>query len=128
MHSASPIGQSFILHYDCTHIFCRFPSFPSAKFEFVAIASVDLPGSILTCKLTSAITMYIQTIFICRHHDDGPDKPYYTIKYAKPDVQVDENNGSETVMQCTVEKQTTPDRLDRLPWDEIKAWDAIQQK
>jgi hypothetical protein len=49
------------------------------------------------------------------HHDDGEDKPYYTIRYKKPDS--DE----------PIEKQTTHDRLNYAPWDPEQTW-AILSK
>lgn len=46
------------------------------------------------------------------HLDDGPDRPYYTIAYWRHDVE-----GEEAVVARRVEKQTTPDRLERVPFD-----------
>lgn len=61
------------------------------------------------------------------HLDDGPDKPYYSIRYTKPNVRVNENDGTESVVKQIVERQTDPERLERVPWDEDKAWEALQQ-
>jgi hypothetical protein len=49
------------------------------------------------------------------HHDDGEDKPYYTIRYKKPDSEE------------PIEKQTTHDRLNYAPWDPEQTW-AILSK
>lgn len=51
------------------------------------------------------------------HLDDGPDRPYYTIKYKRPET-IFEEDGSEREEIIEIEKQTTPDRLRRVVWDE----------
>merc|ERR1712238_648526 len=51
-----------------------------------------------------------------RHFDDGPEKPYYTIKYKSPEMQTNED-GTESEMLVDIEKQTDPDRLERLEWN-----------
>uniref|UniRef100_A0A7S2JSX7 Uncharacterized protein n=1 Tax=Leptocylindrus danicus TaxID=163516 RepID=A0A7S2JSX7_9STRA len=48
------------------------------------------------------------------HFDDGPDRPYYTIKYQRPDTIVDENGVEHVTGNLEIEKQTTPDRLIRI--------------
>lgn len=48
------------------------------------------------------------------HHDDGADRPYYTIQFCR-----DAEDGSP---QEKVEKQTTSDRLEAAEWDEDKSW------
>lgn len=59
------------------------------------------------------------------HLDDGPDKPYYTIKYNK--VQKTQNSKGDDVEEVVaIEKQTDPDRLQRVPWDENKTWEILQ--
>lgn len=55
------------------------------------------------------------------HFDDGPDHPYYTIKYSRIDSELGED-GTERETAQEVEKQTTPDRLERVPWDEDATW------
>lgn len=51
-----------------------------------------------------------EAVVVGVHYDDGPDKPYYTIKYNRP------QDGS------TMEKQTTEDRLEEVEFDEQKTW------
>ena len=58
------------------------------------------------------------------HLDDGPDKPYYTIKYTTRDVAVDEN-GKQDISELIMEKQTTCDRLERVPFSEEETWKLI---
>jgi len=65
-------------------------------------------------------------VIIGVHLDDGPDKPYYTIKYNQTECFVDAC-GVEEEKECTVEKQTNPDRLTALPWDEDKTWELIRK-
>lgn len=55
------------------------------------------------------------TYIVGVHHDDGEDKPYYTIRYKKPDSEE------------PIEKQTTHDRLNYAPWDSEQTW-AILSK
>lgn len=50
------------------------------------------------------------------HYDDGPDKPYYTIKYIRPDDGI------------VLEKQTTDDRLEAADFDEHKTWAILESK
>jgi hypothetical protein len=47
------------------------------------------------------------------HHDDGPDKPYYTITY-KPQGCAERS-----------EKQTTEDRLEPVEFDEEATWEIL---
>jgi len=49
------------------------------------------------------------------HYDDGVENPYYTIQYER-------ENGDR------VEKQTTPDRLEHVDFDEEKAWAILSKK
>lgn len=56
------------------------------------------------------------------HLDDGPDKPYYTIKYKKP---LEDDAGAQSHLVAEVEKQTDPERLKRVVWDEEAAFAAI---
>lgn len=58
------------------------------------------------------------------HLDDGPDKPYYTIKYMKFQNKLDED-GIEKEELVGVEKQTDPDRLERVPWNEDATWEIL---
>ena len=51
-----------------------------------------------------------EAIVVGVHYDDGPDKPYYTIKYSRPEDE------------ATIEKQTTEDRLEEVEFDEEKTW------
>lgn len=50
------------------------------------------------------------------HYDDGIDRPYYTIVYRPNPIEE------------PVEKQTTRDRLDYVPWDEKKTREILSQK
>jgi prolyl oligopeptidase PreP (S9A serine peptidase family) len=59
------------------------------------------------------------------HYDDGPNHPYYTIKYKRQCEEILED-GSKRTMVREVEKQTNPDRLSRVPWDENAAWKVLQ--
>ena len=54
-----------------------------------------------------------EAVVVGVHYDDGPDKPYYTIKYNLPE------DGS------TMEKQTTEDRLEEVEFDEQKTWEIL---
>ena len=67
---------------------------------------------------------YYDAVVTGVHFDDGPDKPYYSIKYKRPEVQHDDD-GNESTTITLRETQTTPDRLLSLPWDEGKAWEAM---
>mmetsp|Transcript_6415 Transcript_6415/g.7963 ORF Transcript_6415/g.7963 Transcript_6415/m.7963 type:complete len:153 (+) Transcript_6415:86-544(+) len=67
----------------------------------------------------------IDAVIVGVHLDDGPDKPYYTIKYKKLEQRI-ESDGSEKVVEIDMEKQTNADRLTRLPWDEEKSWKIIK--
>ncbi len=58
-------------------------------------------------------------------HLDDPDDPYYTIKYKKQ-CEETADDGSKNVVIREVEKQTNPDRLSRVPWDEDKSWGLLQ--
>jgi hypothetical protein len=46
------------------------------------------------------------------HLDDGPDNPYYTIKYQSTDGE-------------WIEKQTTQERLEPVEWDEDRTWKIL---
>lgn len=59
------------------------------------------------------------------HFDDGPDRPYYTIKYKKQ-VEEELEDGSTKTNIVEIEKQTTPDRLVQVPWDEEVSWKVLQ--
>lgn len=59
------------------------------------------------------------------HYDDGPNHPYYTIKYKRQCEEILKDGSKRTVVR-EVEKQTNPDRLSRLPWDENAAWKVLQ--
>eukprot|EP00978_Attheya_sp_CCMP212_P002670 scaffold5469_cov54-Attheya_sp.AAC.2 len=58
---------------------------------------------------------YYDAVIIGVHFDDGPDRPYYTIKYKKPET---DENGAERADFLEIEKQTTVDRLERVKWNE----------
>jgi hypothetical protein len=51
---------------------------------------------------------------------------YQTISYKQIEHFVDEC-GIEGKKEWTVEKQTNPDRLAALPWDEDKTWALIER-
>mmetsp|Transcript_50790 Transcript_50790/g.61209 ORF Transcript_50790/g.61209 Transcript_50790/m.61209 type:complete len:147 (-) Transcript_50790:225-665(-) len=59
------------------------------------------------------------------HLDDGPDRPYYTIIYKRKDTITDDD-GTERETIIEIEKQTTPDRLKRVVWDEDEVWQALK--
>mmetsp|Transcript_1144 Transcript_1144/g.2652 ORF Transcript_1144/g.2652 Transcript_1144/m.2652 type:complete len:149 (-) Transcript_1144:94-540(-) len=59
------------------------------------------------------------------HFDDGLDKPYYTIRYKKQSEE-EKQDGMKRVSVVDVEKQTNPDRLTRVPWNEEATWKIIQ--
>ena len=63
-----------------------------------------------------------EAVIVAVHLDDGLDRPYYTIRYnaATPVGQEDTNVPAEPM-----EKQTTPDRLAYLAFDEAKAYHII---
>jgi hypothetical protein len=41
---------------------------------------------------------------------------------------VTDEQGNTIAQEMNVEKQTTPDRLSKLPWDEEKTWLIIEGK
>ncbi len=47
-----------------------------------------------------------------------------TIKYKKLE-KIEDENGSTSEQMINIEKQTTPDRLTRVPWDEEATWEII---
>jgi hypothetical protein len=59
------------------------------------------------------------------HYDDGPNHPYYTIKCKRQCEEVLQDGSKRTVVR-EVEKQTNPDRLSRVSWDENAAWKVLQ--
>lgn len=58
------------------------------------------------------------------HLDDGPHRPYYTIKYLKP-LRYINDHGIEMETICEVEKQTERTQLTRVVWDDDAAWEAL---
>mmetsp|Transcript_31773 Transcript_31773/g.48737 ORF Transcript_31773/g.48737 Transcript_31773/m.48737 type:complete len:172 (-) Transcript_31773:68-583(-) len=74
-----------------------------------------------------AMDSFHDAVILGVHLDDGPDKPYYTIQYQKADVTLNEH-GHEEASLVQVEKQTTPDRLQRVPWDEEATWSILSSK
>eukprot|EP00568_Trieres_chinensis_P002263 CAMPEP_0183295164 /NCGR_PEP_ID=MMETSP0160_2-20130417/3223_1 /TAXON_ID=2839 ORGANISM="Odontella Sinensis, Strain Grunow 1884" /NCGR_SAMPLE_ID=MMETSP0160_2 /ASSEMBLY_ACC=CAM_ASM_000250 /LENGTH=161 /DNA_ID=CAMNT_0025456597 /DNA_START=110 /DNA_END=592 /DNA_ORIENTATION=+ len=68
-----------------------------------------------------ATNKFYDAVIVGVHLDDGPDKPYYTITYDKLEAEVTDD-GKENKVIRKVEKQTYPERLERLNWDEAKAW------
>jgi hypothetical protein len=62
------------------------------------------------CKATA---IWFDALVVCVHSDDGPDRPYYTIRFWRTDV-VNDEDGHESALLRMVEKQTTPDRLERV--------------
>ena len=70
------------------------------------------------CKATE--TRYDATI-VGVHFDDGPDRPYYTVRFWRNEVE-NEEEGGESVVRRSVEKQTTPDRLERVDFDPEQTW------
>jgi hypothetical protein len=65
--------------------------------------------------LFKATETWYDAVIVAVHLDDGPEKPYYTIAYTRHDVETDCDN--ESVVARRVEKQTTPDRLERVEFD-----------
>lgn len=70
---------------------------------------------------------FYEAVIVGVHYDDGPNKPYYTIRYKTTETLTDEQ-GKTFSQEMDVEKQTTPDRLSQLPWDEEKTWLIIGGK
>mmetsp|Transcript_4075 Transcript_4075/g.3857 ORF Transcript_4075/g.3857 Transcript_4075/m.3857 type:complete len:165 (-) Transcript_4075:178-672(-) len=68
---------------------------------------------------------HYRAIVVGVHFDDGPDRPYYTIKYDKPETHTD-SDGTVNTTYHLVEKQTDANRLMKVPWDEDKTWDIIK--
>lgn len=68
---------------------------------------------------------YFPAFVVGVHFDDGPDRPYYTIKYKKPESETD-SDGKEHTTFHSIEKQTDSNRLTTVPWDEEKTWDIIK--
>jgi hypothetical protein len=66
---------------------------------------------------------HFEAVVVGVHLDDGPDQPYYTVRYKRPDVTDDD--GTERIIFTEIDKQTTPDRLTVLPWDEDAAFAAL---
>jgi len=66
---------------------------------------------------------HFEAIIIGVHLDDGFDKPYYTIRYTRPESI--EEDGQVKLCLIDIDKQTTPDRLRPLPWDEDKVYEAL---
>jgi hypothetical protein len=48
---------------------------------------------------------------------------FQTIRYKRPDVT--DEDGTEKIVFTETDKQTTPDRLTVLPWDEDAAFAAL---
>ncbi|GFH60106.1 hypothetical protein CTEN210_16582 [Chaetoceros tenuissimus] len=67
---------------------------------------------------------YYDAVIVGVHLDDGPDKPYYTIKYKRPNTY-ENDDGQEITEEIEIEKQTTPDRLKAVPFDYDKTWKII---
>mmetsp|Transcript_5916 Transcript_5916/g.16075 ORF Transcript_5916/g.16075 Transcript_5916/m.16075 type:complete len:254 (-) Transcript_5916:770-1531(-) len=59
---------------------------------------------------------YHDAYVLAVHLDDGPDNPYYTIRYIK-----ETRSGYSQMM----EKQTTRDRLQYVLWDDDKSWQLL---
>jgi uncharacterized protein with LGFP repeats len=70
-------------------------------------------------------TWYDATI-VGVHYDDGPDRPYYTIRFWRNGVEYDENH-MESVVRQVVEKQTTPERLERVAFDPELTWKILTE-
>lgn len=68
-------------------------------------------------------TRYNATI-VGVHYDDGPDRPYYTVRFWRNEVE-DNDEGIESVVCQIVEKQTTPDRLERVDFDPEQTWRVL---
>lgn len=58
------------------------------------------------------------------HHDDGADRPYYTIQYRN---RPDDSSSVDDPPQPPMEKQTTHDRLEAAEWDEEKTWSILSK-
>mmetsp|Transcript_3742 Transcript_3742/g.8316 ORF Transcript_3742/g.8316 Transcript_3742/m.8316 type:complete len:156 (-) Transcript_3742:362-829(-) len=59
------------------------------------------------------------------HFDDGLEHPYYTIKHKKQ-IEEELEDGCKKVDIVEVEKQTNPDRLQRVPWDDELSWKVLK--
>ena len=75
--------------------------------------------------LNKATNSICDAVVVGVHYDDGPDNPYYTIKYKKQCEEILDDGSKKTTVR-EVEKQTNPDRLSRVPWDEDKSWKVLQ--
>lgn len=64
--------------------------------------------------LHKASGKHFEAVILAVHFDDGVDRPYYTIRYARDDE--------------TIEKQTTSDRLSYVAFDEDKTYEIISSK
>lgn len=73
-------------------------------------------------KLTNSVC---DAVVVGVHFDDGPENPYYTIRYKKQCEEILDGGSKKTTVR-EVEKQTDPDRLSRVPWDEEAAWKVLQ--
>lgn len=69
---------------------------------------------------------WYDAIIVGVHYDDGPDRPYYTIRYWRNSVDCNENQ-IDSVVRHVVEKQTTPDRLERVDFDPQLTWKALTE-
>jgi hypothetical protein len=56
--------------------------------------------------------------------ENGPDKPYFTIKCRMHNVAVEES-GIENISELNIEKQANPGRLIRMPLNADKSWKLI---
>ena len=75
--------------------------------------------------LSSILSKFCDAVVVGVHFDDGPENPYYTIKYKKQCEEILDDGSKKTTVR-EVEKQTNPDRLSRVPWDEDKSWKVLQ--
>jgi hypothetical protein len=68
--------------------------------------------SILHDLIQDVLSLYFHFSLTCQ-----------TIRYKRPDIVDD--NGTERIVFTEIDKQTTPDRLTVLPWDEDAAFAAL---
>ena len=69
---------------------------------------------------------WYDAIIVGVHYDDGPDRPYYTIRFWRNCPEYEENH-MDSVDRQVVEKQTTPDRLERVNFDPELTWKALTE-
>jgi hypothetical protein len=92
------------------------------KREEVANASNAFVANQQVLYLFKATETWYDATIAGVHFDDGPDRPYYTIRFWRNEIEYDEDHCVESAVRRIVEKQTTPDRLRRVDFDPEQTW------